>query len=71
MLIYATSPRQGTANYNIALDTTTLTSTSFTLVATRTGSMASDACGDLTYDNLNVKGLKNQASGQTVATCWR
>lgn len=61
----ATSPRAGSgpAAYNIqliedgnAVDTTTdASATSFTLQATRTGSMANDRCGNLQVRNTGVK----------------
>lgn len=76
-----TSPRtgMGSAAYNIeliedgdAVDTTTGESaSSFTLRATRTGSMANDRCGDLTITNTGVKTLSNNASGTTVADCFK
>lgn len=76
-----TSPRtgMGPAAYNIelieggdAVDTTTGESaSSFTLRATRTGSMANDRCGDLTITNTGVKTLSNNASGTTVAECFK
>lgn len=63
----ATSPRAGSgpAAYNIqlieagnAVDTTTDESaSSFTLQATRTGSMANDRCGNLRVSNTGVKML--------------
>lgn len=43
----------------------------YTLVATRTGSMASDKCGTLTLNYLGDKGIQNYSSGLTVADCWR
>ncbi|QBM29222.1 type IV pilin protein [Hydrogenophaga pseudoflava] len=76
-----TSPRAGSgpAAYNIQLiedddevDTTTAASaSSFTLRAERTGSMANDRCGDLTITNTGVKTLSNNASGTTVAECFK
>jgi type IV pilus assembly protein PilE len=65
----AQSPRSGGANYTISISAQT--QSGFTLLATRTGTMASDKCGDFTYDNLGQKNLANQAGGQTVAGCWR
>lgn len=61
----AKSPMDGTAKYTIAV---AATATTFTLTATRAGSMASDACGNLTLTNL---GVKSNASGSlTAAECW-
>jgi type IV pilus assembly protein PilE len=77
----ATSPRPGSgpAAYNIqliedgdAVDTTTdASASSFTLRAERTGSMTNDRCGDLTITNTGVKTLSNNASGTTVADCFK
>jgi type IV pilus assembly protein PilE len=63
----ATSPRAGSgpAAYNIQLlendavvaTTTAASASSFTLQATRTGSMANDRCGNLRVTNTGVKSL--------------
>ena len=45
---FGTVPKSGTAYYNISL---TVSSTGYTITATRTGSMASDGCGDYTKTN--------------------
>jgi type IV pilus assembly protein PilE len=80
----STSPRTdaGPAAYNIQLieggavvgtgptDLTTAAST-FTLRATRTGSMAADRCGDLSVTNTGVKTLTNNATGTTLADCFK
>lgn len=65
--IIAQSPKTGTAKYTIAAAYGTAPAQTYTLTATRTGSMASDACGNLTLDNTGVKG----ASLGTVADCWK
>jgi len=62
----AQSPRTGTANYTIADPTTT--QSTFTLTATPVNSMASDKCGNFTYDNLGQKGVSGT---QSVSSCWR
>jgi type IV pilus assembly protein PilE len=77
----ATSPRagSGTAAYNIQLieggavvaTTTALSASTFTLRATRTGSMAADRCGDLSVTNTGVKTISNNASGTTLADCFK
>jgi type IV pilus assembly protein PilE len=51
-------PRTGTAKYTITLAVTT---TSYTLTATRAGSMASDACGN--YTKTNTGSLAYGGSG--------
>lgn len=58
-LPHATSPKDGTAKYNIAA--AYATSQSFTLTATPTGSMTGDSCGNLTLTNTGLKG---------PADCW-
>lgn len=65
------SPRlgSGTTAYNIQLSN--VTASTFTLTAARTGSMANDRCGDLTITNTGVKTLSNNASGTTVADCFK
>lgn len=77
----ATAPRPGSgaAAYNIQLiennavvaTTTAASATSFTLQATRTGSMANDRCGNLRVTNTGVKTLIGNASGTTVADCFK
>lgn len=77
----ATSPRAGSgpAAYNIQLlengavvaTTTAASASSFTLQATRTGSMANDRCGNLRITNTGVKTLNNNATGTTVAECFK
>ena len=77
----ATSPRagSGTAAYNIELleagavvaTTTAASASTFTLRATRTGSMAADRCGDLSITNTGVKAVTNNATGSTLADCFK
>lgn len=65
------SPRlgSGTTAYNIQLSN--VTASTFTLTAARTGSMANDRCGDLSVTHTGVKLLSNNASGTTVAECFK
>ena len=72
-LPFEITPRQGTASYAITVNVPSQDPTSFVLTATRTGAMASDACGDFTYDNLGQRGLVagSFASGRSAANCWR
>jgi len=58
-LPFTTSPKTGTAKYNIAA--AYASSQTFTLTATPTGSMTGDSCGNLTLDNTGAKG---------PAGCW-
>jgi type IV pilus assembly protein PilE len=60
-LPFTTSPKSGTAKYNIAAAYGTAPSQSFTLTATPTGSMTGDTCGNLTLTNTGVK---------APADCW-
>ncbi len=64
------SPDTGNATYLITLTDASTDANTFLLVATRTGGMAGDECGDLTINHLGVKGFTNQAVGATVAQCW-
>jgi len=72
-LPFGTTPRQGAASYAITLSVPSRDPTSFVLTAIRSGAMASDACGDFTYDNLGQRGLVagSFAPGRSAATCWR
>ena len=72
-LPFETTPRQGAASYAITVSVPATDPTSFVLTATRTGAMASDACGDFTVDNLGQRGLVagSAASGRSATTCWR
>lgn len=65
--IIAQSPKTGTAKYTIAAAYGTAPAQTYTLTATRTGSMASDACGNLTLDNTGVKG----SSLGSPTDCWK
>jgi type IV pilus assembly protein PilE len=72
-LPFETTPRLGAASYAITVSVPSSDPTSFVLTATRTGAMASDACGDFTYDNLGQRNLVagTFAPGHSAATCWR
>ena len=72
-LPFETTPRQGAASYAITVSVPSQDPTSFVLTATRAGAMASDACGDFTYDNLGQRNLVagTFASGRSAAACWR
>lgn len=54
----------GTPFYNLTINAAR---TSYTLTATRTGGMATDECGDFTFDNVGQKGLTNN----TETDCWK
>lgn len=66
------APDTGNASYLISLADANTDPTTFRLVATRNGNMASDECGDLILDHLGQKGVINQPGGATItaAQCW-
>ena len=72
-LPFERTPRQGAASYAITVSVPTDDPSSFVLVATRAGAMASDACGDLTYDSLGRRQLVagTFGSGRNATACWR
>lgn len=59
----------GVAYYNLTIGLTIKDgkSTEFTLVATRTGSMSNDKCGNFTLSNVGQKGL----TSNTSTDCWK
>ncbi len=59
----------GDAYYNLTISA--VTANSYTLTATRTGSMSNDRCGDFSITNIGVKSIANQESGVTASDCWR
>jgi len=59
-------PATGAANYNITL---AVTSTTYTVTATRTGSMASDNCGN--YTKTNTGSLTFVSSSGDTSRCLR
>lgn len=76
-LPHTQSPNEGNAVYNISA--TTLTATTYTLTATpiNPGPMAGDDCGNLTINQLGVKGVSGDADGDGTAggasdivACW-
>jgi len=66
-LPYTQSPKTGDARYTIDLGPTT-SSTSFTLRAIPTGSMAGDDCGTYTLKNDGSRG--NTSATLTEEECW-
>jgi type IV pilus assembly protein PilE len=71
---YSQSPASGTAAYTIAVAPT---ATTFTVTATRTGTMAADKCGNMQITHTGVKQLTGftSAAGATqvaaMQNCWR
>lgn len=70
VLPFTEAPKDGsTKYYDLAFPAGTApTATTYTLEAAPKGAMANDVCGTLRLSNT---GAKNQAAGQTLATCWR
>jgi len=60
-------PASGAANYQIGA--VAATATTFRLRATRTGSMASDACGNFEITHAGARALDSN-DGKGVADCW-
>lgn len=67
MAIAIQVPATGAARYNITLSN--VNRSSFTLRATRAGTMANDACGDFTLTHTGAQGLIGNTS--SVAECWQ
>ena len=69
----ARTPRSGNPSYTISVSVPAADPTSFVLTAVRGGAMASDPCGDFTYDNLGRRDLVagTVAPGRDALRCWR
>ncbi len=64
-------PASGAARYTIGFAAGSPTAIAFTISATPTGSQATDSCGVLTLNNLNLKGAAGQNNRhQTTRDCW-
>ena len=61
-------PASGAANYQIAA--VDASATTFRLRATRTGSMASDACGEFELTHAGERGLSGNAENRSTDDCW-
>lgn len=76
---FSQSPKTGTATYTLALEDIGAAgdcATTYTLVATRTGPMASDKCGDFTLNHLGSRSVKNFGAAYADETaartdCWK
>lgn len=67
MTIAIPAPAAGAARYNVALSA--VNRSSFTLRATRAGTMADDPCGDFTLTHTGAQGLENNTL--SVEECWQ
>jgi type IV pilus assembly protein PilE len=65
----AQSPGTGTVLYNITLSTNAPVNSTFTLVATATGAMTGDKCGDYILAHTGAKTIAN--ASVSVDQCWR
>jgi type IV pilus assembly protein PilE len=63
------APASGAAAYNLTISAST--ATTYTLLATRAGSMSTDRCGNLTLNHLGVKNIVNANDGVTWQECWK
>ena len=72
-LPFASTPRQGAPSYAITVSVPVDDPSSFVLTAARTGAMASDACGDFSYDNLGRRDLVagTFSVDRSASNCWR
>ncbi|OYY93090.1 MAG: hypothetical protein B7Y41_13335 [Hydrogenophilales bacterium 28-61-23] len=68
--IVGQSPKTGVAKYNIAPNYGAAPAQTFTLTATRAGTMANDDCGNFTLTQAGVQGLVSNDASMTVAECW-
>jgi type IV pilus assembly protein PilE len=71
------SPREGGAVYTISLIESSAAvnkatkETTFELRATRTGTMSSDKCGDLSVDQTGAKTIANNKTGTSLSSCFK
>lgn len=71
---YPGVPASGSRTYSLGLEN--LGAQTYRLVATRSGSMASDRCGDYIITHTGAKGLRNYDTGRfaneaaAVQACW-
>ena len=68
--VFRTTVSAGGGNY-YTIAATASAANSFTLQATRTGSMSGDKCGNFQLTSAGVKSLDDADAGVTVADCWR
>lgn len=69
-VVFATqAPAGGSANYNIAAVAGSTGNNTFTLQATATGAMASDACGNFRLSHTGARTLDGNTRAEDQ--CWR
>ncbi len=65
-----TSIPQDSNNSYYTISLSNVTSTTFTVIATRTGGMLGDWCGDFTLNQAGTEGNININGSITVDMCW-
>lgn len=63
------SSEKSAMSYALSFAEDSLTATTFTLVMTPSGIMASDKCGSFTLDHTGFKGLSGNKAG--LGDCWK
>lgn len=66
---FGSVPASGSANYIITLPTASLSATTYVILATRTGSMTGDACGN--YSKSNTGTLTVVSSSGDTSNCFK
>ncbi len=64
------SPIEGTTKFYTIQIAAGISATAYSLQAVPSGGQTNDKCGTFTLTNTGTKGLSDQATGQTVDTCW-
>ena len=62
------SPKSGTADYSITLPAANLTTMTYTIQATPTGTFTDPVCGTLTVDQT---GARTESGTGSLADCWK
>ena len=64
-------PITSRGGYNFGFATSQPTRTTYTLVATRTGVMTNDPCGDFSLTHTGVRGQVATTATRALGACWR
>ncbi|RQP26862.1 type IV pilin protein [Piscinibacter terrae] len=74
---FSKSPKSGSGtNYTITLPSASLAANTYVVKATRSGTMATDKCGNFGIDNLGRKSIDSYSSSYAtdaaaLAACWK
>lgn len=68
VLPFTTMPKTGTVVYDMTLDAGGTGAGIYKLTATRTGSMATDACGNFSIDNTGAQTVASAT--ESASDCW-